>query len=101
MSTLVIARLTFFEAARRRILLAALALGILFLVVFGVGFHLISRNMESMLDSNLLELNEFRNFLLMAGLYVVKLSYGDDDRVDFCGYHLRRDQFRNNPNPRF
>lgn len=71
MSMLVIARLTFFEAARRRILLAALALGILFLVVFGVGFHLISRNMESMLDNNLLELNEFRNFLLMAGLYVV------------------------------
>lgn len=71
MSTLVIARLTFFEAARRRILLAALVLGILFLVVFGVGFHLISRNMESMLDQNLLELNEFRNFLLMAGLYVV------------------------------
>ena len=37
----VIARLTFREAARRKILLAAFVLGVLFLVVFGVGFNYI------------------------------------------------------------
>jgi Cu-processing system permease protein len=70
-STAVIARLTFFEAARRKILLAALLLGLVFLLVFGIGFHYIMRNMESTFRGNLLQLNEIRNFLLMAGLYVV------------------------------
>ncbi len=70
-TTTVIARLTFFEAARRKILLAALVLGVVFLMVFGIGFHYIMRNLESSFQGNLLELNEIRNFLLMAGLYVV------------------------------
>jgi len=71
MSTLVIARLTFLEAIRRRIVLAALALGMVFLLVFGLGFHFITREFETTFERNLLELNEIRNFLLMAGLYVV------------------------------
>jgi ABC-type transport system involved in multi-copper enzyme maturation permease subunit len=72
MSTLIIARLTFKEAARRKILLAAALLGLLFLVVFGLGYHYIMLNMEDNFGaSNLLELNEIRNFLLMAGMYVV------------------------------
>jgi Cu-processing system permease protein len=71
MSTLVIARLTFFEAARRKILLAASVLGLAFLVVFGIGFHFMNHNLESSLRSNLLALNEMRNFMLMAGLYAV------------------------------
>jgi Cu-processing system permease protein len=71
MSTLVIARLTFFEAARRKILLAAAVLGLAFLMVFGIGFHFMNHNLETSFRGNLLELNEMRNFLLMAGLYVV------------------------------
>jgi ABC-type transport system involved in multi-copper enzyme maturation permease subunit len=71
MSTFVIARLTFFEASRRRILLAALALGLAFLIVFGLGFHFINREMEANMGPAELQLNEIRNVLLMAGLYVV------------------------------
>ena len=71
-SILVIARLTFREAARRKILLAALLLSLVFLTVFGVGTHLIVVNLEAEMGSTrVLELNEFRNFLLMAGMYVV------------------------------
>jgi Cu-processing system permease protein len=67
-----ITRLTFHEAARRRILLAALALGILFLIIFGLGYHFIMKEVEKELDTTgLLQVNEIRNFLLMAGLYVV------------------------------
>jgi ABC-2 type transport system permease protein len=71
MSTLIIARLTFFEAARRRILLAALALGLVFLIVFGIGYHYIIGNVERNLRGGQLQLNEIRNFLLLAGLYAV------------------------------
>lgn len=72
MSTLVIARLTFQEAARRRILIAALLLGLIFLIVFGLGFHFIMRDLErSFRPRSIVELNEVRNFLLIAGLYVV------------------------------
>ena len=71
MSTFVIARLTFFEAARRRILLAALVLGLVFLIVFGIGYHYIIGNAERNLRGGQLQLNEIRNFLLLAGLYVV------------------------------
>ena len=72
MSTFIIARLTFQEASRRKILLAALLLGLLFLVVFGLGFHFLIQGMEEDFDgSRVLELNEARNFLLMAGMYVV------------------------------
>jgi Cu-processing system permease protein len=73
MSTvLTIARLTFREASRRKILLAALLLGLVFLLVFGIGFQLIQAEFQrNMRGSRLLELNEIRNFLLIAGLYVV------------------------------
>jgi Cu-processing system permease protein len=72
MSTLTIAMLTFREASRRKILLAALVLGLLFLIVYGLGFHFITVEMEKNIgESQILELNEIRNFLLMAGMYVV------------------------------
>ncbi len=72
MSTFIIARLTFQEAARRRILLAALLVGVLFLVVYGLGIHYIMQDMEKNFGpTRLITLNEIRNFLLMAGLYVV------------------------------
>jgi len=72
MSTFTIAMLTFREASRRKILLAALLLGLLFLVVYGLGFHYITIQMEENISSmRLVQLNEIRNFLLMAGMYVV------------------------------
>jgi Cu-processing system permease protein len=70
--TLTIARLSFREASRRKILLAALLLGLLFLTVYGLGFHFIMREVEKEVGSiRVLELNQIRNFLLMAGMYVV------------------------------
>jgi ABC-2 type transport system permease protein len=70
MSTFTIARLTFREAARRRVLLAALLLGLLFLAVYGIGMHYMVADMN---NSNIRVVNrsEIYNFLLMAGLYVV------------------------------
>ena len=67
-----ITRLTFFEAARRRILLAALLLGLAFLAIYDIGFHFINVQMEKeMGPGDLLVANQMRNFLLMAGMYVI------------------------------
>ena len=67
-----IARLTFREAASRKILLAALLLGLLFLVVFGLGYHFIMSELQKQLKyMPSIQLNEIRNFLLMAAIYVV------------------------------
>jgi Cu-processing system permease protein len=72
MRTLIIARLTFKEAARRRILLAALVLGLVFLAVFGIGFHYISLEFErSLYGPGIIEQNEILSFLFQAGLYVI------------------------------
>ncbi len=74
-ATFIIARLTFLEAIRRRILLAALVLGIAFLIVYGIGVHLMetdaapARGPQS--PQNTLMLSGMRNFLLLAGLYAV------------------------------
>jgi ABC-type transport system involved in multi-copper enzyme maturation permease subunit len=71
----VLARMTFQEAIRRRIVLTGLVLGILFLIVFSMGFRFISVEVarEEALDaggpaSNIM-LAEMSNFLLQAGLY--------------------------------
>ncbi len=72
MTIFVIARLTFREAARRRILLAALVLGLIYLAIYGVGFYYVNQETtQSQFGPGLLELNQIRNFLFMAGLYVV------------------------------
>jgi Cu-processing system permease protein len=72
MTTFVIASLTFREAARRKILLAALLLGIVFLAIYGFGFHFVIQEMErSTSGPGPLQRNEITNFLMMAGLYVV------------------------------
>ncbi len=72
MTTLVIARLTFREAGRRKILLAALVLGLIYLAIYGVGFYYVNQETtRSQFGPGLLELNQIRNFLFMAGLYVV------------------------------
>jgi Cu-processing system permease protein len=72
MAIYTIAKLTFQEAARRRILLAALLLGLVFLVVYAVGFHFVNQEIEREASGpGLIEINQIRNFLFMAGLYVV------------------------------
>jgi ABC-type transport system involved in multi-copper enzyme maturation permease subunit len=72
MSIFTIALLTFREASRRKILLAALLVGLLFLLIYGVGFHLIVSELEKQMGrGNRLQINEMRNFLMMAGMYVV------------------------------
>ena len=71
-ATTVIARLTFREAARRKILLAVLLLGLAFLIIFGVGFNYVDAELsKSSAGNDLLQRSELRNFFLMAGLYVV------------------------------
>ena len=72
MTVFVIARLTFREAGRRKILLAALLLGMIYLVIYGVGFYFVNQDVaNSQFTTGLLELNQIRNFLFMAGMYVV------------------------------
>ena len=72
MTIIIIARLTFREAGRRKILLAALLLGLLYLLIYGVGFYFVHQEtIRSQIGPGLLELNQIRNFLFMAGLYVV------------------------------
>ena len=70
MAIWVIARLTLREAARRKILWAALILGLAFLALYGVGVYLIQREiMQERTAANFV--GEMYNFLAMAGLYVV------------------------------
>jgi ABC-type transport system involved in multi-copper enzyme maturation permease subunit len=71
----VIARLTFLEAARRRILLAALLLGLAFLIVYGIGFYLITHEVGELPQGNEAVEVALRaqvyNFLTNMGLYAV------------------------------
>ncbi|MEJ2264198.1 MAG: ABC transporter permease subunit [Anaerolineales bacterium] len=72
MAVITIARLTFREAARRRILLAALLLGLAFLVIYAIGFHYVNQELTSSRGApDILQSNSIRNFLFMAGLYAV------------------------------
>ena len=68
----VITRLTFREAARRWVLWVALALGVLFLIIYGIGFHEIEKDIlrQSRGGSTLLAA-EMHSFFLLAGMYVV------------------------------
>jgi ABC-type transport system involved in multi-copper enzyme maturation permease subunit len=72
----IIARMTFREAIRRRIVLTGLILGLLFLLVYSIGFHMIFREISSEAAGEGTALariaqNEMSNFLAMAGLYAV------------------------------
>ena len=72
MSMLTIARLTFREASRRWIFWVALLLGILFLIIYAIGFHEIEKDLQRQASSRaFLEFNEIYNFMVMAGLYAV------------------------------
>jgi Cu-processing system permease protein len=74
-SIFIITKLTVREASRRKILWAALILGLLFLVIYGLGFHYASLDLEKSMQQqsgmNLVLLHNMYNFLLLAGLYSV------------------------------
>jgi ABC-type transport system involved in multi-copper enzyme maturation permease subunit len=65
-----LAWLTFQEARRRSMVLVALALGLLFLLLFGVGLNLITQSRATQNTSAATILAGF-NLLTLAGLYVV------------------------------
>lgn len=67
----ILARLTFFEAARRKILLAALVLGVAFLVIYGLGLVFVTSEEARNPITSSGGRNEIFNFLMLAGLYVV------------------------------
>jgi Cu-processing system permease protein len=74
---LILARMTFREAIRRRIVLTGLVLGTLFLVVYSIGFHMIFTEISrenagdgATILSAVIQ-NEMSNFLLLAGLYAI------------------------------
>ncbi len=72
----IIARLTFREAIRRRIMLAGLVLGVAFVIIYSIGTHFIfaqmtrntAANMPSQMAANVMNA-EARNGFLMMGLY--------------------------------
>ena len=72
----IIARLTFREAIRRRIMLAGLVLGIAFVILYSIGTHFIfgqiaadtAANMPSPMTANILKA-ESTNAFMMMGLY--------------------------------
>jgi ABC-type transport system involved in multi-copper enzyme maturation permease subunit len=72
----VLARLTFREASRRRIVLTGLVLGILFLLFFSIGFRMISNEVanDGLTRPDVMARvmqNEMSSFMLNAGLYAV------------------------------
>jgi Cu-processing system permease protein len=78
-SILVLTRMTFRQAIRRRIVLTGLVLGICFLIVFSIGFHIINSSPNESFApgigneqgvQNVIN-TEKDNALLLAGLYAV------------------------------
>jgi Cu-processing system permease protein len=73
----VIARMTFRENVRKRIVLTGLVLGLIFLAVFSIGFRMVYVNAltnPEMMPSGALSrvmMSEATNMLLLAGLYAV------------------------------
>jgi Cu-processing system permease protein len=75
----ILARMTFLEARRRRIVLAGLVLGLSFLVIYSIGFHFIISQIRVVAESAPPEQQSIRrvastegaNTLLLAGLYAV------------------------------
>lgn len=66
---LTIAQLTLHEAARRRILLAALLFGLAFLILFGVGAHFMMRDLPHRVLIDAIQRRMAVSFLTLAGLY--------------------------------
>lgn len=71
MGLLTITQMTLHEARRRRILLAALVCGTAFLILFGVGFFFIHRELVRHGPPTEIERRMIMTFAIMAGLYAV------------------------------
>ena len=69
--TLLIARLTWLETRRRRIALAAVICGLLFLAVFATAMYFGFRHVAAQGPVNLVEMRVAATVLTVAGLYVV------------------------------
>jgi len=70
--TMLLAALTFREAARRRILLTALVLGAVYVALYGVGFYFIHKDFARSAGSGAnIALESGFSFVVMAGIYVV------------------------------
>jgi len=68
----IIAGLTLREAVRRKIVLAALVMGGLFLTVYTIGFYYLNQDIQRHANViSMVAMREMRNFMLLAGLYVV------------------------------
>jgi ABC-type transport system involved in multi-copper enzyme maturation permease subunit len=72
-TTITIFKLTFREAARRKILWAALLLGLLDLLVYGLGFYFINQDIQRSLNRGMgqVAVSQIYNFMSMMGLYAV------------------------------
>ncbi len=69
-----IARFTFREAVRRRVIVAALIIGLIFLIVYSVGFSMLKGEFERNNQKDIfytLVSKEMFNFMFLAGLYTV------------------------------
>jgi ABC-type transport system involved in multi-copper enzyme maturation permease subunit len=66
---LTITQLTMHEAARKRILIATLIGAAAFLVLYGIGFHFVSREVHEEVGTNAIRARLFLNALTLAGLY--------------------------------
>jgi ABC-type transport system involved in multi-copper enzyme maturation permease subunit len=71
--TLIIARLTFREAVRRKIVLTAILLGASFLIIYSIGFHLLSDQISQVSPTSVTDIasNEGHNLIFLMGLYAV------------------------------
>jgi ABC-type transport system involved in multi-copper enzyme maturation permease subunit len=66
---LTIAHLTLHEARRRKIMLAAVVIGVVFLAVYALGLFFIFRSMVAA-EENLIEQRAITGLLVLAGIYV-------------------------------
>lgn len=73
MATWIIAELTVREAQRRKILWVAVLMGVAFLVIFGIGFHYIVRELEMFGAGGNDDVNMVYGVLLTAGLYAANI----------------------------
>ena len=76
MRILVIAKLTFREALRRKIALTALLLGLAFLLLYNLAFYFVRSQPYGLPNNATLARNEAINLLLMAGLYAANFMSG-------------------------
>jgi ABC-type transport system involved in multi-copper enzyme maturation permease subunit len=67
----IIARLTFREAARRKIALTGFLLGLAFVLLFSVGFFYINQQRQNSPFQGPISMDDYYNTITLAGLYVV------------------------------